>query len=228
MFHFHRWVLAAALSFPMLAQAGEIVVQGFGSVEQAPDMATITLGSQFAAKTADAALAEVNESTASVLTTLKAQGVEPRDIQTSGLYLNPVWDDSYNKHGARRIRGYTAGNTVHIQVRDLETLGTLLDQVVKDGANSFNGLSFGLQDASDAQNEARRRAVQDARAKAELYAEAAGVQLGKIISLNDGVTSAPQPMFREMAAAVMSDAVPIAEGEVSTSARVTISFEIVE
>ena len=70
--------------------------------------------------------------------------------------------------------------------------------------------------------------MQDARAKAELYAEAAGVQLGKIISLNDGVTSAPQPMFREMAAAVMSDAVPIAEGEVSTSARVSISFEIVE
>lgn len=228
MFHFHRWVLAAALSLPMLAQAGEIVVQGFGSVEQAPDMATITLGSQFAAKTADAALAEVNESTASVLTTLKAQGVEPRDIQTSGLYLNPVWDDSYNKHGARRIRGYSAGNTVHIQVRDLDTLGALLDQVVKDGANSFNGLSFGLQDASDAQNEARRRAVLDARAKAELYAEAAGVQLGKIISLNDGVASAPQPMFREMAAAVMSDAVPIAEGEVSTSARVSISFEIVE
>jgi uncharacterized protein YggE len=228
MFHFHRWVLAAALSLPMLAQAGEIVVQGYGSVEQAPDMATITLGSQFAAKTADAALAEVSESTASVLATLKAQGIEPRDIQTSGLYLNPVWDDSYNKHGARRIRGYSAGNTVHIQVRDLDMLGGLLDQVVKDGANSFNGLSFGLQDASDAQNEARRRAVQDARAKAELYAEAAGVQLGKIISLNDGVTSAPQPMFREMAAAVMSDAVPIAEGEVSTSARVSISFEIVE
>ena len=228
MFHFHRWVLAAALSLPMLAQAGEIVVQGYGSVEQAPDMATITLGSQFAAKTADAALAEVSESTASVLATLKAQGIEPRDIQTSGLYLNPVWDDSYNKHGVRRIRGYSAGNTVHIQVRDLDMLGGLLDQVVKDGANSFNGLSFGLQDASDAQNEARRRAVQDARAKAELYAEAAGVQLGKIISLNDGVTSAPQPMFREMAAAVMSDAVPIAEGEVSTSARVSISFEIVE
>ena len=228
MFHFHRWVLAAALSLPMLAQAGEIVVQGYGSVEQAPDLATITLGSQFAAKTADAALAEVSESTASVLSTLKAQGIEPRDIQTSGLYLNPVWDDSYNKHGARRIRGYSAGNTVHIQVRDLDMLGGLLDQVVKDGANSFNGLSFGLQDASDAQNEARRRAVQDARAKAELYAEAAGVQLGKIISLNDGVTSAPQPMFREMAAAVMSDAVPIAEGEVSTSARVSISFEIVE
>ena len=121
-----------------------------------------------------------------------------------------------------------AGNTVHIRVRDLDKLGGLLDQVVKDGANTFNGLSFGLQDSTDAKNEARRRAVADARAKAELYAEAAGVSLGKIIELTDGVTSSPQPMFMERSAMVMSDAVPIAEGEVSTSARVTITFEIAE
>ena len=121
-----------------------------------------------------------------------------------------------------------AGNTVHIRVRDLDKLGGLLDQVVEDGANTFNGLSFGLQDSTDAKNEARRRAVADARAKAELYAEAAGVSLGKIIELTDGVTSSPQPMFMERSAMVMSDAVPIAEGEVSTSARVTITFEIAE
>ena len=221
-------VMAAFLAAPVTGLAGEIVVQGYGSVEQAPDMATITLGSQFAAKSAEKALEQVNESTASVLETLTELGLEARDIQTSGLYLNPVWDDSYTQHGSRRIRGYSAGNTVHIRVRDLEMLGGLLDQVVRDGANTFNGLNFGLQDASDAQNEARRRAVADARAKAELYAGAAGVALGAIVELKDGMTSSPQPVFMERAALAMSDAVPIAEGEVSTSARVTITFDIAD
>lgn len=228
MLKFHSWALAVALAVPSFGLAGEIVVHGQGSVEQAPDMATITLGSQFAAKQADDALDQVSEATATVLATLTELGVEAKDVQTSGLYLNPVWDDSYNRHGGRNIRGYSAGNTVHIRVRDLDKLGGLLDQVVEDGANTFNGLSFGLQDSTDAKNEARRRAVADARAKAELYAEAAGVSLGKIIELTDGVTSSPQPMFMERSAMVMSDAVPIAEGEVSTSARVTITFEIAE
>ena len=228
MLKFHSWALAFALAVPSFGLAGEIVVQGQGSVEQAPDMATITLGSQFAAKQADDALDQVSEATATVLATLAELGVESKDVQTSGLYLNPVWDDSYNRHGGRNIRGYSAGNTVHIRVRDLDKLGGLLDQVVEDGANTFNGLSFGLQDSTDAKNEARRRAVADARAKAELYAEAAGVSLGKIIELTDGVTSSPQPMFMERSAMVMSDAVPIAEGEVSTSARVTITFEIAD
>lgn len=182
----HAWVLALALAVPTLSYGGEIVVHGQGSVEQAPDMATITLGSQFAAKQADDALDQVSEATAEVLATLAELGVEAKDVQTSGLYLNPVWDDSYNRHGGRNIRGYSAGNTVHIRVRDLEKLGELLDQVVEDGANTFNGLSFGLQDATDAKNEARRRAVVDARAKAELYAEATGVALGKIVELTDG------------------------------------------
>lgn len=228
MLKFHFWALAVALAVPSFGLAGEIVVHGQGSVEQAPDMATITLGSQFAAKQADDALDQVSEATATVLATLTELGVEAKDVQTSGLYLNPVWDDSYNRHGGRNIRGYSAGNTVHISVRDLDKLGGLLDQVVEDGANTFNGLSFGLQDSTDAKNEARRRAVADARAKAELYADAAGVSLGKIIELSDGVTSSPQPMFMERSAMVMSDAVPIAEGEVSTSARVTITFEIAE
>ena len=228
MLKFHSWALAVALAVPAFGLAGEIVVQGQGSVEQAPDMATITLGSQFAAKQADDALDQVSEATATVLATLTELGVEAKDVQTSGLYLNPVWDDSYNRHGGRNIRGYSAGNTVHIRVRDLDKLGGLLDQVVEDGANTFNGLSFGLQDSTDAKNEARRRAVADARAKAELYAEAAGVSLGKIIELTDGVTSSPQPVFMGRSAMVMSDAVPIAEGEVSTSARVTITFEIAE
>ena len=228
MLKFHSWALAVALAVPSFGLASEIVVQGQGSVEQAPDMATITLGSQFAAKQADDALDQVSEATATVLATLTELGVEAKDVQTSGLYLNPVWDDSYNRHGGRNIRGYSAGNTVHIRVRDLDKLGGLLDQVVEDGANTFNGLSFGLQDSTDAKNEARRRAVADARAKAELYAEAAGVSLGKIIELTDGVTSSPQPVFMGRSAMVMSDAVPIAEGEVSTSARVTITFEIAE
>lgn len=220
--------IGVALLMPATGYSGEIIVQGTGEVAQAPDMATISLGARFAAKSADEALGEVNERTAAVIATLKAMGIEAKHIQTSGLYLDPVWDDSKTQHGFRRIRGYTAGNTLTITVLDLAILGDVLDEVVADGANAFNGLQFGLQDESGALNEARRRAVEDARAKAELYAETAGVSLGAIVSITEGGVVRPQPMMMERAAFAMADSVPIEAGEVATRAEINITYEIAE
>ena len=105
-------------------------------------------------------------------------------------------------------------------------MGTILDAVVNSGANGFNGLQFGLQDPVPAQDSARVAAVADAKRKAELYAKAAGISLGPIHMLSEAGSHSPQPvMLREMA---MSDAVPIAQGEVSMRASVTIVYEIIK
>ncbi|CUK24295.1 26 kDa periplasmic immunogenic protein precursor [Cognatishimia activa] len=223
-----NFAVVAALSVPVMGEAGEIAVQGRGVVEQAPDMAVITLGARYQAFTAREAMDEVNKRTQAALAIMERLGVEPRDMQTGSLYLNPVWEHGNNRIDVARIKGYEAGNQMTVRIRDLEILGKALDEMVSDGVNAFNGLSFGLQDPSEAMNEARRKAVEDAVAKATLYAEAAGVELGDIKSINEGGISMPQPRFMARTEMAMDSGVPIASGELSTQAIVSIVFEIAE
>ncbi len=225
---FRQFLFAAALIVPSLAQAGEIVVQGRGSVEQAPDMAIISLGARFQAHTAREALTEVNKRTQAAFDVVKELGVEPRDMQTGQLYLNPIWDHGSSRNEIARIRGYEAGNRVTVRIRDLSVLGKAIDEMVSDGVNVFNGLSFALQDPTESVAEARRKAIADARAKAELYAEAAGVTLGPIVSINEGSAPRPQPMLMARAEMAMDSGVPVAAGELTTAATVTIVYEIAE
>lgn len=225
---FRQFLFAAALIVPSLAQAGEIVVQGRGSVEQAPDMAIISLGARFQAHTAREALTEVNKRTQAAFDVVKELGVEPRDMQTGQLYLNPIWDHGSSRNEIARIRGYEAGNRVTVRIRDLSVLGKAMDEMVSDGVNVFNGLSFALQDPTESVAEARRKAIADARAKAELYAEAAGVTLGPIVSINEGSAPRPQPMLMARAEMAMDSGVPVAAGELTTAATVTIVYQIAE
>jgi uncharacterized protein YggE len=227
------WLAAAALLAPIgpaLAQAEaprttSLTVAGEGHVDLPPDMAMISLGVTTEADTAAAALAANNAAQAEVLAVLAAAGIEPRDIQTSGLNLNPVWDNRSYSDGRQRIRGYSVSNIVTIRVRKLDSLGGLLDKVVTTGANQLNSLTFGLSDPKPAMDEARKRAVADALDRARLYADAAGVTLGPLVSLSEcGAYQQPQPMFRRDAA--MESAVPVAGGEVGIVASVSVTFEI--
>jgi uncharacterized protein len=209
------------------AQAGQITVTGQGVVEMAPDMATISLGVTSQARSATSAMSENSAATARVLELLTGAGVEPRDMQTSGLSLSPNWNRRNSSSDAEpQITGYVANNQVTIRVRALDQLGQILDAAIRAGGNTFNGLSFGVQDPGPAADNARQLAVADGLRKANLYAQAANVHLGAIIELSEAEGGTPQPrMLREMA---MSDAVPIAGGEVSLSASVTIVVEIVQ
>ncbi|SHH69662.1 SIMPL domain-containing protein [Cognatishimia maritima] len=222
------FAVMAALALPAVAHCGEIVVQGRGVVEQAPDMATLMLGARYQAYTAREAMDQVNQRTQAAIDIMLRLGVEPRDMQTGNLYLNPVWERGDNRIDVARIKGYEAGNQLSVKIRDLSLLGQALDEMVSDGVNAFNGLSFGLQDPTEATNEARRRAVEDAVAKAELYADAAGVELGAIRSISEGGISMPQPRFIARAEMAMDSGVPISEGELSTQATVSIVFEIAD
>jgi uncharacterized protein len=203
--------------------ANTITVTGEGIVQAAPDQATISLGVTTTADTAVAALAANSTALAKVIAQLKAAGVDAGDLQTSNLSLNPNWS-SYESVSGSAISGYTASNQLTVRVRDLAALGSILDAAVSDGANTMNGITFGLAEPTPVLNEARALAVADARARATVLATAAGVQLGAIETITEGGAFAgPAPMFRQA-----SEAVPIENGEVGMTASVTVTFAIAE
>ena len=227
--HLAAFVLAASLALALAsptraAETARITVTGDGHVESRPDMATISLGVTSQGGSAVAAMAANAADLARVLAKLRAAGIAERDLQTSGLSLNPSWQSDENGNNPR-INGYVASNMLTVRLRAIDGLGAVLDAAVTDGANSLNGVSFGLADPAPVLDEARRRAVADALHRALLLTEAAGVTLGSVVAISEGGSFAPAPMFR-MEADMVAGAVPVAQGEVSISASVTMVWEL--
>jgi uncharacterized protein YggE len=205
-----------------------ITTTGTGVAEAVPDMARIDIGVTHQAGTAGEALSRTSEALSAVLKRLQDAGIEARDMQTQGLSLQPVWSrDVSGSDGPRRITGFVARNNLMVRIRDLSALGGILDIVVRDGANSFNGLQFSVQDPEPLMAQARAEAVEEAMRKAQQLAEAAGVTLGPVQSISEqgGV---PRPVMMEMAASRMAADVPVATGEISLSTNVNMVFSIVE
>ncbi len=134
-----------ALPAVALAEAPvpQISVTGEGRVDVAPDMATVSLGVTTQGATAAEAMAANSAAVQAVLDRLTAAGIAARDVQTTGLSLNPLWSN-YDSGQQQKIEGYAAANMVTVRVRALDGLGGVLDAAVSDGANTLNGLSFGL------------------------------------------------------------------------------------
>lgn len=228
---FRTCLAAIALFFSLSAALADtdrrITVSGEGSAFAVPDMAVLTLGATAEAKTAKAAMDETSGITAAILDQLAGFDIAPRDIQTSDLWLNPVWNNRNTSQDRPQIVGYQASNRVTVRIRNLDILGTVLDAALTDGANRMGGLQFTVSDPKPLLNEARRNAVTDARERAELYADAAGVTLGALINLSENGVRMPRPEMMSMARA--SDAgVPVAEGETELRAGVTLVYEIAD
>lgn len=228
-FAFLAAVLAATAAGAAHAEERRIRVSATGTAEAAPDMATIVLGVTNEDKAASAAMRATSAAVAKVLARLDDMGIAPRDVQTRDLSVSPVWSGrGYSGDGTPRITGFVASNRVFVRVRDLGALGAILDGVMEDGANDFSGLSFGLQEPEPLEAEARAEAVADAIEKARQLAQAAGVTLGPVQSIDEqsgGVR--PVMQMREMAMAD-SGGVPVAGGEVSVSVTVSMEFDISE
>lgn len=226
---FVAFVAATAIVFspvlPAMAQeTARITVTGEGTSERRPDLAVLSLGLTSEAATAAEAMAANSETLTKVLAALKAAGIEDRDLQTSNLSVNPNWS-GYDSASGQKITGYTASNLLSVRVRDLDGLGSIIDSAISGGANTINGLSFGLVDPKPAMDMARKSAVADAQAKAALLVEAAGAKLGRIISISEGGGyAAPAPMYRAEAAIAAEP--PVEAGEISTGVTVTIVYEI--
>lgn len=205
-----------------------LTVSAEGRAEAVPDMASITLVVSREEERAVDALAAMSEGLADVLETIGAAGIEARDLQTQALTLKPIRRRYEGLPDTPpEIIGYLAASPVMVRVRDLDDLGRVIDAVVSSGANELRGLSFGLSAPGPVMDEARRTAVAEARRRAVLYAEAAGVTLGPLLSLLEGGTSTPRPMMRGDMALSEAASVPIAEGELTLEARVTMTYAIV-
>ncbi|WP_420584268.1 SIMPL domain-containing protein [Ruegeria sp.] len=207
------------------AEERRITVDAAGVVQAAPDMATITMGVTNEDAQASNAMQATSEAVAQILKRLEGMGIEDRDIQTRDLSLSPVWTGRNSASGDKpEISGFVASNNVQVRVRDLTQLGTIMDAVIQDGANNFGGLSFGVQDPTPLEAQARAKAVAEATAKAEQLAQAANVTLGEVRQISEQVGGFhPAPQMRAMADA---GGVPIASGEVSVSVTVSMEFEI--
>lgn len=201
-------------------------VSATGEVQRAPDMATITLGVQTEAKSASEAMSENAQKMDNVYSALSEAGIAERDMQTSNLSLQPRYDYSNRDGGPPDLVGYTASNQVTITVRNLDTLGTTMDSIVSQGGNTISGLSFGLDDPSDARDEARREAVNKAMERAELYAEATGYRVARIVTISESSSDmgGPVPM---MAMRAESDAsTKVSGGEVGYQVTVNVTYEL--
>jgi len=163
----------------------------YGETKIAPDMATINLGVTTEAKTAAEAMTANSRQMNQMLAALAKAGIAAKDIQTSNLNLGAQY--AYEQNQPPRLTGYQASNQVSVTVHDLARLGAAVDATVGAGANQVNGISFGLNDPTTAENAARLEAVKALQAKAELYAKATGYRIGRLVSLSEGGGYAPAP-----------------------------------
>ncbi len=203
-----------------------IVVTGVGEAARAPDMAYLNLGVEAEGATASEALRKNSAQMEATLKSLRDAGVDKKDIQTSNLSVGAKYD--YSREGSPpRIIGYQATNTVSVKLRDLDKAGAVIDKAVGVGANRLDSISFGFAEPKPVMNDARKAAIADARERAELYADAAGVKLGPVMQISDSFTQGPGPLpvmaRMEMDA---SNAVPIAPGESMVTANVTLIYAI--
>jgi uncharacterized protein YggE len=215
----------ALLTAPARAQIippAAISVTGEATVLVPPDLAEIDGGVTSEAKTAREASEANNAAMGKVLQALKGAGIEEKDVQTARLSLQP--QSAPNRSGPSAIAGYRASNRVTVRVRDVTKVANVIDTLVGAGANEIGGINFVVSQASKLLDEARERAVADARRKAEIYAKAAGVTLGAPLGISEEGNSAPVP-YRRMAAG-MAVSAPVAQGEETLAVTVSVSWAI--
>lgn len=218
---------------PAIAQVAPVVaaipdgtildVSATGKTTRTPDLATVSAGVVTQAPTAAAAMSENASRMAAMLAALKAAGVAPRDIQTASVSLQPQYRYQDNKPPV--ITGYQASNTVTVKFRDIARAGPILDVLVAQGANQINGPSLSLAEPDAALDEARTDAIKRARARAELYAKAAGLSVVRILTISE--TGELPPVMPVAGYALRADkmaATAIVAGESDVTATVTVRF----
>jgi uncharacterized protein YggE len=206
-----------------------IEVTGEGAVSAAPDFARVTLGVTSAGKDAGEAMAANARAASALVALIKSEGVAPADIRTSEISISPVF--SQQSPGQARepaITGYSVSNNVAVIVRDIPRLGALIDKAVSAGANAVYGIAYGQNDPSALLDKARPLAVADARRKAEIYADAGGARIGRLMTLTEEAGGQQPVAFAARAYAPGGAATPIEAGEDKLRIAVTARFELTQ
>ena len=201
-------------------------VSAQAEARRTPDVATISTGVVTQAADANAAMRANAAQMDKVMGAIKTAGIAERDIQTSGINLNPQY--KYVENQNPTITGYQASNTVNLKVRDLAKLGKVLDALVASGANQINGPSFEVDQPEPGYDEARRNALDKAQARAAMYAKTLGLRVRRIVSISEGGgfrPPGPVPMMA-MAARAKAEDTSISPGETSLSVNLDVVFEL--
>ena len=202
-----------------------ISLSASGGVKTTPDKVHISTGVTTEAKTAREALDQNTEAMAKVVEALKADGIDAKDIQTVNFSVGPVYEVKAEGKPPVVV-GYRVTNQVRITLHDSGKLGAILDKVVTLGSNQIDSIEFGVEEPEALKDEARRLALKNVTDNAKLYAEAAGVGLGRILSITEEESSY-QPRYAPMATRMDSaKEVPIEAGTASVEVRVRVSWEI--
>ncbi len=200
-------------------------VSASANATRVPDVASLSTGVVTQAADANAALKANSTQMNKVVAAIRAAGIAERDIQTSGININPQY--RYAENQPPTITGYQASNTVNIKVRDIAKLGEVLDALVASGANQVNGPSFEIDQPEAAYDEARQAALKKAQARAEMYAKSLGLRVRRIVSISEGGGfRPPMPMMKAMAMDARAESAPVAPGETTLSANLDVVFEL--
>lgn len=207
-----------------LEEIPSITVLGSGTVTAKPDIARIRIGAVTHHASASQALRTNNEAMRQLLDALQEQGIPKQDLQTSTFRLSPQYH--HNTRGQiPDIVGYKATNVLQATVRKLDTVGDLIDEAVKAGANHIENITFSVDDRAGLKDKARHHAIRDAHHKAALYAQAAGVTLGRVLKVEETSRATPLPMRQFEVAGGGS---PLEPGEIEFRVDVTVVYGIDE
>ena len=226
------WFVASYSKATEPASYRSFQVSGEGSITAIPDIAQfsfgiITQGGIDLAKTQEENTKEVN----ATIAFLKEQNIEEKDIATKAYRVSPRYQ-YYNCSGENgpcpppEIVGYTVEQALQVKVRDFSVLGGLLAGVVENGANSVSQLSFTIDDPTAVQNEARKEAIEKAKAKAQALAEAGGFKVGRLLSIQEGIASSPRYDFVSLETARGAPTPSIEPGSQDVEITVTLTYEI--
>ncbi|MEM7730685.1 MAG: SIMPL domain-containing protein [Pseudomonadota bacterium] len=236
-------IATSAIALPVLAlpsiasshdqlsdMPGVIHATATATADAIPDRVSVSAGVQSNAPTAREAMQLNAEVMRGVFAALAENGIEQRDISTSYLNLNPRYDYEQRSNGQPRLVGYQASNQVTVTTRDLDGSGQLIDAMINAGVNTINGVNFQVSEPDAAQASARTAAIEKAKIKARMMAQAAGVKLGRLLSMREG--SSPGPIAYDeivvTGARNMSAAPPLAPGQREIGSTVTLSYAIAD
>src|SRR5512139_375345 len=210
------------------AMASGITVSGVGEVKATPDLAIAHFGAAVSASTAADARERGAEAASKLIDALKNAGVANADIQTISVTLMPQYE-YLPQGGTPRVVGYTSGNTVRVRIKSIEKVGTTIDAALGAAGDAarLQGIQFGFDDEKPLLAEARKKAVEDAKSRAEAFASGAGVKVGDILSISETTSSSPilyEAAARDLAAA--GAITPIEPGQSTTTVTVTVRYAL--
>jgi len=204
-----------------ISDTASITVYATGTASARPDMALLQVSVSHEAKTAKQALDQTNSDMAKIMAALKSASIAADDMQTTGLDLQPVYQSGHDESGKREKSGYQANNTLQIKVHDLGRLGVIIDAAISNGANGLGQMSLTNAKPQPLYDAARKDAVANALSKAKLYADAAGVSLGRVLNIEEKSSG-----MELMARATMS-AAPIAAGTQHYTVNLALTMELI-